>query len=463
MKLPDAALVWGGAAALLVAGFWLAFQFVDPAPPSVIRMATGAPDGAYHRYAERYREPLEAQGITLELVPSEGAVANLDLLTREQDPVDLAFVQGGVPTQGLGEVLSSLGSLYFEPVWVFLRDAAVQAPRTLKDLQGLRIGIGGAGSGTQAVARTLLEANGIGAGRATLLEVDFQRGATALAAGDIDALFVIASPTAAIVHDLATRDGVSIMNFARADAYVRLYRFMSHLDLPEGVVDLAANRPPAPVSLLAVTANLVARNDFHPALTDLVLQVARQVHQAPGILEEADQFPSPRYAILPLDDDAERFYRYGPPFLQRYLPFWPANLLDRLKIMLLPLIALLFPLLKTMPPLYQWRIRSRVYRWYDDLQKLDPARAAQPPDAASLAARLQALDALESEVNQVQVPLSYTDELYHLRSHIELVRHGLEERRRQLHADASPATDASSATGVSPGTGGGSAGGEIHT
>lgn len=426
MKLPDAALVWGGGALLLVAGFWLTFQFVDPAPPDTIRMATGAPDGAYHRYAERYREPLAEQGVTLELVPSEGAVANLALLTRAEDPVDVAFVQGGVPVDGHAEDLASLGSLYYEPVWVFL-GGGIEA-RTLGDLRGLRIGVGGGGSGTQALARALLDQNGIHDGNATLVEMDFQNGAAALAGQRIDALFVIAAPTAAVVRDLANRADVTIMSFDRADAYVRLNRYMSRLDLPEGVIDLAANRPERPLTLLAVTANLVARDDFHPALVDLMLQVVRQVHQTPGILEELGEFPTPRYAILPLDDDAERFYEHGPPFLQRYLPFWPANLLDRLKIMLLPLVALLLPLAKTMPPVYQWRIRSRVYRWYDDLQRLDPARAAAPPDRASMTERLQALDALEADVNRVQVPLSYTDELYHLRGHIELVRRELAAR-----------------------------------
>lgn len=429
MKLPDAALLWGGAAALVVAGFWLAYQFVEPAPPGTIRMATGRPDGAYHQFAERYRQPLKEQGIELELVPSQGAVENLELLTRDQNPVDLAFVQGGVDTTGLEDQLASLGSLYYEPIWVF-HSIGIQ-PRTLKDLSGMRIGVGGAGSGTQAVARTLLAANGVGPAEASLVEIDFTGGAQALLRGDLDALFVIASPTAGVVRQLATDPQVAIMNFVRADAYVRLYRYTSRLDLPEGVVDLAANRPERDIELLSVTANMVVRRDFHPALVDLVLQIARQVHASPGILEAPEEFPTRDYAILPVDDDAARYYRYGPPFLQRYLPFWAANLVDRLKIMLLPLIALLIPLGRALPPVYQWRVRSRVYRWYDDLQALDPRRADVEPDVDSVESRLGALDELEADVNRVSVPLSYTDELYHLRSHIAMVRRDLESRRIQ--------------------------------
>lgn len=420
----DFLTTWGGAILLIAAGFWLAYQYVEPAPPDTLRMATGDPDSAYHQFAMRYQSLLARDGVTLELLPSAGSVANLELLTRSEDPVDVAFVQGGVDTEGLEDQLASLGSLYYEPIWLFHRSE--WQPRRLTGLRGKRVGIGVEGSGTRAVALVLLSANGIDPGDAVLVASNAKTGAEALLAGELDALFVIASPLASIVQRLAADPSVEIMGFERADAYVRRYRNAAKVDLPEGSLSLADNRPARDITLLAVTANLVARKDLHPALVDLLLQVASEVHSGPGIFEDQGEFPSQRYLVLPLDEDAARFYRYGPPFLQRYLPFWAATLVDRLKIMLLPLVALLIPLMRATPPIYRWRIRSRVYRWYKELQRIDPGRGKIPPDGEAIEERLQALQRLENEVNRVRVPLSYADDLYHLRVHIDLVRRDLE-------------------------------------
>lgn len=424
----DFLTTWGGAILLVVAGFWLAYQYVEPAPPDTLSMATGDPDGAYHQFATRYRELLAREGVTLQLLPSAGSVANLELLTRPQAPVDVALVQGGVDTEGLDEQLASLGSLYYEPIWLFYRSQ--WQPQWLTELVGKRVGIGPEGSGTRALSLRLLRANGIEAGDAELVASSASAGADALLGGELDALFIIASPSASIVQRLAADPMVDIMSFERADAYVRRYRFVARLELPQGSLSLSQNRPDRDITLLAVTANLVARKDLHPALVDLLLQVAGEVHGGPGIFEHQGEFPSQRHLVLPLDEDAARFYRYGPPFLQRYLPFWAANLIDRLKIMLLPLVALLFPLMKITPPIYSWRIRSRVYRWYRELQRIDPGRGKIPPDGDAIEERLQALQRMEDEVNRVRVPLSYADDLYHLRMHIDLVRRDLETLRQ---------------------------------
>jgi TRAP transporter TAXI family solute receptor len=424
----DFLTTWGGAILLIVAGFWLAYQYVEPAPPDTLRMATGDPEGAYHRFAKRYRELLGREGVTLELLPTAGSVANLGMLVRSEDPVDVALVQGGVVTEGLDDRLASLGSLFYEPIWLF--HGSDWEPGRLTELLGKRVGIGAEGSGTRALALALLSANGVEAGNTELVASNAKSGAEALLAGELDALFIIASPTASIVQRLAADPSVDIMGFERADAYVRRYRYITKLDLPEGSLSLAENRPASDITLLAVTANLVARKDLHPALVDLLLQVASEVHSGPGIFEDQGEFPSPRYLVLPLDGDAARFYRYGPPFLQRYLPFWAANLVDRLKIMLLPLVALLIPLMRVTPPVYRWRIRSRVYRWYKELQRIDPGRGKIPPDGEAIEERLQALERLEHEVNRVRVPLSYADELYHLRMHMDLVRRDLEVLRQ---------------------------------
>jgi hypothetical protein len=227
------------------------------------------------------------------------------------------------------------------------------------------------------------------------------------------------SAESALIRELLSHPQVVLADFVRAPAYTRRYRFLSALELPEGAYDLAANVPSRTVRLLAPAANLVSNADLHPAVVSLVLQAASEVHREGGYFGDWGEFPSARLLAFPLSDEADHFYKHGPPLLQRFLPFWAASLVDRLKVMLLPLLVLLFPLIKVMPPIYTWRMRARVYRWYEELEKAEQRLADGGGDITML---LDELDRIETEVRQIKVPLSFTDQLYHLREHIDMVR-----------------------------------------
>ena len=405
--------IYGPAALAVIAAFVIAFQFIKPAPPDRVVMATGGVDGAYHAFAQRYAAFLAREGITLELRPSAGSIENLGLL-REGE-VSLAMVQGGVGENDPESPLVSLGSLYYEPLWLFHRK---DVPfKHLSDLAGRRLAIGPEGSGTRALAGRLLRDNGVDESG----WVDLGGGAAvdALIGGELDAAFFVISAKSDLVARLLRHPEISLAGFTRAGAYTRRYRFLNNLELPQGVVDLAADIPGRNVSLLAPTANLVADPDLHPAVIDLLLLAATEVHMGGGWFEGQDEFPMPGLLAFPLSKEAQRFYKNGPPFLQRYLPFWAASLVDRLKVMLLPLIVLMLPLIKVMPPIYTWRMRARVYRWYDELEQAEQQLASGERDVDWVS---RELTRIETEVQQIKVPLSFTDQLYHLRQHIDLVR-----------------------------------------
>jgi TRAP transporter TAXI family solute receptor len=412
---------------LALAGCLVAWQFVNPAPPDTITIATGQPGGAYLLFAERYQAILAREGITLNILETAGSVENLQLL--EKDSADLAFIQGGTADAANAPDLVSLASLYYEPLWIFY--SGTDTLTRLTQLQSRRIATGKPGSGTQAVAMALLEDNRLQINPGEVLSVGGQEAAEALVSGKVDAAFFVASVQSPLVQKLLRQQGIQLMSFERADAYTRLHRFLSRITLPEGTIDLQENIPPRDTILLAATANLVAHSDFHPALVGLILQAAEEVHRAGGLFASPGDFPNDRYLDFPLDDGARRFFKHGPPFLQRYLPFWTANLLDRLKIMLIPLLTLLIPLAKIMPPTYRWQVRKKVYRWYRELKSLDFEHPEQLSSEA-LHTSIQKLDAIEEEVRKVTIPLSYSDELYNLRLHIDLVRgklkKGLEDR-----------------------------------
>ena len=418
-------LTFGTATLLAVAGFVIAWQFVNPAPPHTLVVATGHADGAYYLFAQRYRDLLAENDITLEIRTTAGSVENLDLLA--DGSVNLAFVQGGTADKSENHTLTSLGSLYYEPLWVFYR--GTQTLSRLSQLQGMRIAIGEDGSGTNAIASQLLADNFIDSDAETIQSIGGATAASALRSGDIDALFLVASPASPLVQQLLYEQDIQLMSFARATTYTRLHPFLSAVTLPEGVIDLQANIPSRNPVLLAATANLVASEDFHPALVSLLLQAATRVQGDGDVFTRPGIFPNRDNLEFPLNDDARRFYKHGPPFLQRYLPFWTASMIDRLKVLLVPLLTLMLPLIKIMPPTYRWRVRKKIYRWYEELQALDTETPKQLTGEALVLLRHE-LDKLEEDVRKVKVPLSYADELYDLRMHIGLVRDKLLDNKQ---------------------------------
>jgi len=415
---------FGPAILIALAGCFIAWQFVNPAPPDTITIATGQQGGAYVLFAERYREILAREDITLNILETAGSVENLGLLEEDPLSIDIAFVQGGSAARPPAQGLVSLASLYYEPLWVFYRDDAELTRIT--QLQHKRIASGEPGSGTQSVTRTLLQGNGLDDAQLTQLPVGDEAAVSALLDGKADAAFLVASVESPLVQQLLRTPGIRLMSFERAEAYTRQHHFLSRITLPEGVIELQENIPAQDTTLLAATANLVTHEDFHPALVGLLLQAAEEIHGGGSLFAGPDTFPNQQNLEFPLDSGARRYFRFGPPFLQRFLPFWTANLIDRIKIMLIPLLALLIPLMKVMPPTYRWQVRKKIYRWYSELQALDFEHPEALP-AETIRASVQKLDDIEEEVRKVKVPLSYSDELYNLRLHIEMVRNKLRQ------------------------------------
>lgn len=426
-----AKLVYGFIIVVTLLGFWVAYQFVEPAPPDHIVISSGSESGAYYLFAQRYKEFLARNGITLEIRTSAGSVENIARLKAPESDVDLAFVQGGTGDPGDQELLS-LGSLYYEPLWLFYR-SELQLHH-ISDLRGKKIAIGPEGSGTRAVALKLTADNKIEQAGTVLEPLGGEEAALALEQGEIDGLFMIAGAQSPIVQKLLTAEGISLLDFERAEAYERKHLFLSSVVLPEGVIDLSRNIPPADITLLAATATLVVRNDFHPALVDLILRAAEEIHNQSGLFEAQNEFPSPKHVEYKLSAEAQRYFKRGPSFLHRYLPFWLATFIDRMLVMIIPLVALLVPLIRILPPAYRWRARSGILRWYKAVKAIDLSRLDNPPPA-KLRTLLSELDAIEERVNKRQIPLSFMDQVYDLRMHIALVRGEIKQALNSPDAD----------------------------
>ena len=411
-----------GSLALIAGAFWVASRFITPAPPRHIVMTVGQEGGAYEGLAKEMQAALAQSGIQLTLRTTRGAREDLNLLNDPQAGVTLAVVQGGVATETDGDALMSLAALYREPVWVFYRQGLKVA--RLSALKGRAMSIGPKGSGVRTLSEQLLKANGIDEGNTPLADLPSEEAAQQLIDHRLDAIMVIGAPESNLINKLMRQPGLRLLDFAQAEAYARQFPFLARLVLPMGSFDLARNLPDHDVTLVAPTANLVVRDDIHPALVDLLMDVVTDISSDASMLHVEGEFPSPKGVDIPLSDDAARYMKNGPSFLHKHLPFWLAVWADRLLVLLIPLVAVLLPVLRLAPAVYAWRIKSRIYRWYGRLKQLE-YELDLAGGQFNRAQAMRRIDEIEHGVSQIRTPLAFSENLYNLRSHIELVRQRL--------------------------------------
>ncbi len=405
----------------------VAFHFVQPAPPHIITISSGPDESTFRSVAEKYRSILARNDIELKILPSEGSLENLKRLADPNGRVDVGLVQGGIAAgSDIGNIVS-LGSVFYEPVAVIYRNSRPIHPiHRLSEFKGKRIAIGPEGSGTRFLALALLKANGIQPdGSTELVDLAGEPAFAALHKHQIDAAFLMGdSASPKTMGQMLHTKGVHLFNFPQADAYLRRFRYLSKLEFPPGSFDLGENLPPKPLVMLAPTVELVARAKLHPALSDLLIEAAQEVHGRATLMQRAGEFPAPLEHEYRISPNAARYYKSGKSFAYRHLPFWVASLADRTIVVLVPIIIILIPGLRLVPGLYGWRIRRRIYRRYGELMALERAAlgTVSPQDRTELLARLSEI---EKSVISRKIPGSFADEAYILRQHIDFVRERL--------------------------------------
>lgn len=405
----------------------LAFVFLNSAPPTTLTMTSGPDGSAFRQSAERYRKILAREGVTLKILPSKGSRDNLARLEDSHTQVDIGFVTGGESATGDAEHLVSLGSLSYQPLMIFYRGK----PRTLmSDFKGARLDIGLEGSGASALAQALLTANGIKAGDGTQVgHRDPEASVKALMDGKIDAVFAMSDSTpTAIMRQLLRDEDIHLYSFVQAEAYTHRITYLTRLVLPRGAIDFGEDIPAQDVTLVAPTVELIARDNLHPALSDLLLEAAREVHGRAGLYKRAGEFPAPLQHDIAISADASRYYASGRGFFYRMFPFWIASLIERVVAVIVPMTIILIPGFKIAPAIFRWRVVSRIFRWYGVLQRIERDSLEGPLDRAGCDALLHRLGHVEVTVAKLAVPPAYGDLLYGLRSHIAVVRSSLLER-----------------------------------
>lgn len=431
-RMKDALKVYGPLALLAIASIWLAFSLIDPAPPSKITFASGSSGGAYYALAQEYKEQLAENDVEVDVLETQGSIENIELLMDGK--ADVAFVQGGLAGPQQDEALRSLAGMFHEPFWVFVREDV--GADDYGDLRNVRLSVGPEGSGTRALAIDVQESWG-GEWSASARRIESGlAAAAALKAGDLDAAAFSAAINAPYISDLLETPGIMLLPFDRAPALARRTEALDEVTLYRGILDLEADVPAQDIPLIASVAQLAVNKETHPAIQSLLLEASEEIHSGNSAFAPAGSFPDQSLIDMPLSGEAERYWKNGPSFLRNYFSFQVANFLDRAWVFLIPLITLLIPLVRVAPPLYRWRVRRKIYVWYSDLRDLE-TRGRRAENDAELDVVLGELSDLQKEVGELEVPLSYTEEVYHLRSHIVFVRNlvqGLYSQDAQIGA-----------------------------
>jgi TRAP-type uncharacterized transport system substrate-binding protein len=412
------------ACAVAALAWWLSGLW-SPLPPRSLTLATGPPGSASALLGQRYRDALARSRIDVRLRATAGAVESLALLREPASGVDAAFLQAGIPGAADAPGLVSLGTMYYEPLWLFRRGPG--APPAPADLLGKRLAVGLEGSGTRALTLRLLGLLGIDGRNTDLRPLGPLEAADALADGAIDFAAMVTAWESPVVQRLLATPGIELVSFPRADAHLARSPFLNKVVLPAGVADLARNIPPADVVLLAPKSSLVVRRDLHPSLLYLLLDAATGFHSRPGLFTGAGTFPAAEPIDVPLAEDAQQYYKRGRPFLQRYMPFWLASLVERLFLLVLPIVGVGIPLVRWLPSVYGWGMQRRIVRLYGDLKRVELA-AEELPAAADAAGLLARLDELEARASHLRVLKSQLPTAYAFRRDVRLVRERLERK-----------------------------------
>ncbi len=420
---------------------------MNSATPSTITIATGPSGSVFQNNAEKYKKILAKEGVTLKILPSEGSMDNFKLLSNPKANVDVGFVLGGEVNGADIDNLMSLGSISYQPLMIFYHG---KPKSLLPDFKGLRLDIGQEGSGTHSLALTLLKANGIEQDGNTIF-VDTVSGdsARALIENRIDAIFVMGdSASTDLMRELLHTPNIHLFNFTQADGYTRRINYLNKLELPKGSLDFGKDIPAEDTYLIGPTVELIARKGLHPALSDLLLEAAREVHGTPGLFKRRGEFPAAQEHEFRISPDAIRYYESGKSFLYRTFPFGLASLIARIVAVVVPIALLLIPALKAAPAIYRWRIEARIHRWYRALLELERDAFKPSVDAKRREELLRHLDQIEHTVSKIIVPASFGDLFYGLRGHISFVRNTLLSQHSILPLESNMGTHNPGGTGA---------------
>ena len=423
--------VWLLVSLLLVAlmGIW---WYADPPPPSHISMATGAPGGSQFELGKKYAAFFAKKGVTIDQVQTTGAVENLSLITNAERRVQAGFIQAGTvdPMTLKANGVVSLGAIEYTPIWFFYRGPLKEEVDFetinghLKYFPNAKISIGTPGNGTFTQATQILEAAGANVQDPQFVRMSGLQSVEALQKGEIAGAFIADAYAAKNVVTLINDPNMHLSTIKWDRGYVRMLPYLQVLNIPAGGISMALKIPPKEVDLLTTTTHLVVDENLHPAIQYLFIAAAKEINGQPGFFARRGEFPSFKNSGLPESPVFQRYEQNGQPWLMNYFPFWLAELINRLAVIVLPFLVVAFPVLSSLPKFKAQRIHSRINKIYEALKgyELELSKGFNPNCIDDY---LEKLDHLEYRALKLAVPKDMSTDYYALRTNINYVRNCL--------------------------------------
>lgn len=416
-------------AVVTASGLWL---LVYPMPTMQLSITTAAADGVYFRHAQTYAERFAAHGVRLTIQPSAGSQQNEDRLRKTVAPSDLAFMQGGfgylgTTLNGIDQGRSrieTLANVNIEVVWIFARNRDINA---LAELQDLRVAMGPPGSGSREIALKLLEQARLDMKDATFSELTGEEAVRAMLQNRIDVVMMVAPPESPVVRNMLNVPGVRLVNLHKSAAITERNPNLESRLLAQGA--LGNHQPPQDITVLTTFSSLVAREDLHPALKRLATAVAMDVHTAGGLFHKAGDFPSLRRIDFPTAPQSRHTLLHGLPLLERLFPFWWAQLLERILLIVLPVALITAWLMQLVPDYLRWALESRLNRWYGELKFIENDLSQQALSGLDLSRFMSRLTDMDKALLAFSCPKELMPRSFTLHQHIEFVRQRLYRMR----------------------------------
>ncbi len=407
---------------------WFVLQYITPPPPSIITIATGAKGGAYEFFAQQYKAILARSHVTLNIRITDGTSENIRLLEDPKSGVQVGFVVGGASNSEQAPGLLSLGRVNYQVFWIFYRGA--ETLEHLTQLKGKRIGVGP----EAIVSLKVLGAAGVNSDSATLLPLAGSAAVEALNDGRLDVMFTALAPDSPIVQSLLRDPNVRLMSVSQIDALTRIFPYLNRLVLPQGVIDLEHNIPPADVNLVGTTNAVVVHSNLHPEIIDLLAKALVEVHGGAGIFQRTGEFPTQADPEFVVADGAREFYKNGPSYLNKYLSYWTVSLLKKIIAVVLSCAVLIVPFSNVVPKLTRWVVQDRMRHLYSQLRVIE-TRMQEDLTAAQLDVLQSELEEIDQSTSNLGVPIRHSDLFFDLKTHINLVRERLSLRRASMHKE----------------------------
>ena len=418
---------------ILIAGAILLLAFTRPLPPRDVYLAVGQEGSTFEALGQKFVPLFSRENIRLHLVNTSGSASSLKDLADKNIQVNAALMVSGIPEKDKYPDLNSLGSIEYVPLWLFYHGDSPVISGTIANFSNKKVAIGPEGSGTEIILERILSLSNVSLDKsATFLKIPNKEAAEKLISGEVDAVFILDGINGPNVQKLLAHDDVHVFNFEYAKALAKKLPYLGVVEIPKGSLDLKNLRPPKDISMLSSTVSLLVEKDMHTAVQYLFLLGAEKIsNNVDQFFAKPDLFPAYLDHNIPLSPVANRFYEKGAPALKDSLPLWLSSYLDRIWILLIGALAVIYPMFKLFPSYRHTRAAMLISDAYQEILEIEQ-QADSCESLEMLQKMIDRLEEMNADSRRISISSDDINRLYSMKSALNMVHAQLLDKKSKL-------------------------------